>query len=152
MELNGNSEVVYQGNGIFDSRVTGYKSYNSDSEAEFLRTIAQLKSTTQKFTFATKVKVSDILNLLDIRLEHRDLFRYGVSAHFDFVLFDYMKRPLLVVEICGEEHLIEPTVLANDLKKVLICIEHNLKIVPIFNSDVRRYNEVKNVVMSTLKS
>lgn len=152
MELNGNSDVVYQGNSIFDSRVAGYKSYNSDSEAEFLRTIAQLKSTTQKFTFGIKPKVSDILDLLKIRAEHKDLFRYGVSAHFDFVLFDYMKRPLLVVEICGEEHLNEPSVLANDLKKVLICIKHNLKIVPIFNSDVRRYNEVKKIIMKTLRS
>jgi len=42
--------------------------------------------------------------------------------------------------------------MANDLKKVKICIEHNMKIIPIFNQDVRRYNEIKNVLLTSLKS
>lgn len=152
MNMNGDFEVRLQEESDFKSKVDGFKVYNSDSESEFIRTIAQLKSTHQKFNFLPKTKVSDILNLMKIKEKDRELFRYALKAHFDFVLLDYMNRPLLVVEVCGYEHLTDPTTMANDLKKVKICIEHNMKIIPIFNQDVRRYNEIKNVLLNSLKS
>lgn len=152
MNMNGDFEVRLQEESDFKSKVDGFKVYNSDSESEFIRTIAQLKSTHQKFNFLPKTKVSDILNLIKIKEKDRELFRYALKAHFDFVLLDYMNRPLLVVEVCGYEHLTDPTTMANDLKKVKICIEHNMKIIPIFNQDVRRYNEIKNVLLNSLKS
>lgn len=150
VEMNGNADVTYQENDVFDSRVKGYKQYSTDSENEFLKTIAQLKSTTQKFTVQTKARVTDVLDLLKVRDKDRELFRYGISAHFDFVLYDHMKRPLLAVEICGDEHFTDPAVMANDLKKVKICLEHNMKIMPILNADVRRYIEIKKAIINTL--
>lgn len=152
MNLNGDYEVRLQDENEFKSKVDGFKIFNSESETEFIRTIAQLKSTNHKFNFLPKSRISDILNLIKIKEKDRDLFHYAIKAHFDFVLLDYLNRPLLVVEVCGYEHLSDPITMANDLKKVKICIEHNMKIIPIFNQDVRRYNEIKSVLLNSLKA
>lgn len=152
MNLNGDYEVRLQDENAFKSKVDGFKIFNSESETEFIRTIAQLKSTNHKFNFLPKSRISDILNLIKIKEKDRDLFHYATKAHFDFVLLDYLNRPLLVVEVCGYEHLTDPITMANDLKKVKICIEHNMKIIPIFNQDVRRYNEIKSVLLNSLKA
>ena len=152
MNLNGDYEVRLQDENAFKSKVDCFKIFNSESETEFIRTIAQLKSTNHKFNFLPKSRISDILNLIKIKEKDRDLFHYATKAHFDFVLLDYLNRPLLVVEVCGYEHLTDPITMANDLKKVKICIEHNMKIIPIFNQDVRRYNEIKSVLLNSLKA
>ena len=150
VEMNGNSVVTHKENDAFDSRVTGFKHYSTDSETEFLKTIAQLKSTTQKFSVETKARVADVLDLHKVRERDRELFSYAIKAHFDFVLYDHTKRPLLAVEICGDEHFSDPAVMANDLKKVKVCLEHNMKIIPILNADVRRYIEIKKAIINTL--
>ena len=152
MNLNGDYEVSMQEESDFKTKVDGFKIFNSESETEFIRTIAQLKSTNHKFNFLPKTRLPDILELIKLREKDRELFNYASKAHFDFALLDYLNRPLLVVELCGYEHLTDPVTMANDLKKVKICIEHNMKIIPIFNQDVRRYNEIKSVLLNSLKA
>ncbi len=149
---NGDYDIIsedYIGN---ETKVIGYKTFNTESESEFIRTIAQLKSTNQKFKYIPKTRIGDILELMNLKNEDYDLFKYAIKSHFDFVLLDSYGRPMLVVEICGYEHLTDEITMANDLKKVKICVQHNLKILPIFNQDVRRYNEIKRALLSTLSA
>lgn len=149
MQYLGESEVTYNANEIFDSRTQGFRYYNSEAEQEFLQTISHLKSTNQQFTVATKVKITDILKL---DMTDAKLFRYGNSSHFDFVLFDYQKKPLLAIEVMGPEHYNDEKVLARDKMKKEICARHHLKLFEVKNDYVRRYNDIKAGIIGVLRS
>lgn len=150
VQSNGETEVKEQALGAFESRAYNTKQYNSASEAEFIQTLAHIKSSLQKFTFADKSRISDVLNLDVLKKEDKHLFHYGIKAHFDFVIFDHNKHPLLIIEICGDEHFNDPVVMANDKKKLEICKKYNIHLIFIKNEDVRRYNEIKKVMISKL--
>ncbi|MBS3972919.1 MAG: DUF2726 domain-containing protein [Erysipelotrichia bacterium] len=150
VQSNGETQIREQALDTFESRAYNTKKYNSESEAEFIQTLAQIKSSVQKFTFADKSRISDVLNLDILKKEDRSLFNYGIKAHFDFVVFDHNKHPLLIIEICGDEHFTDPVVMANDKKKLEICKKYNIHLIFIKNEDVRRYNEIKKVMISKL--
>lgn len=160
-EMNDFSELIYyvQKNGevevttfdrSFQSNAVHTKHYTSDSEAEFIQTLAQIKSSVQKFTFADKARISDVLNLDFLKRDEKHLFNYSIKAHFDFVIFDIYKRPMMIIEICGNEHFSDPVVIANDKKKVEICNKYNIKLIFVRNEDVRRYNEIKHIMITKL--
>jgi superfamily I DNA and/or RNA helicase len=149
MQHKGDSEVTYIEDEVFTARVKGFKYYNSEAEKEFLQTISQIKSTNQQFTIATKVKVTDIL-VMD--KSDYALFNYGNSSHFDFVIFDYLKKPLLAIEVMGPEHFSDEKVKARDNMKRKICEKHDLKLLEIKNDYVRRYNDIRSAIITLLKS
>jgi hypothetical protein len=149
MQMKGESEVTNQASSICTAKVKGFKYYNSESEKEFLQTISQFKSTNQQFMVVTKAKISDILEL---DKSDYSLFNYGNSSHFDFVLFDYQKKPLLAIEVVGPEHFSDDKVKARDAMKQKICNKHDLKLLIIKNDYVRRYNDIRNAIISILKS
>jgi hypothetical protein len=147
---NGESEVKYQGLDLFESRAKNVKIYNTNSESEFLQTLAQIKSSIQKFTFADKSKVSDVLNTEYLKQVDYELFNYSQWAHFDFIIFDHNKYPLVIFEICGDEHFNDPARVAKDKMKLELCERHNIKLIFIQNEDVRRYIEIKKLLISKL--
>lgn len=149
MHLRGDAHVEYRENNLFDSKVTGYKQLNTQSELEFLKTITHLKSIYRQFDIKSLKKVTDVLNITP---EQASLFGYANQAHFDFVLYDLSGKPLLVIEIMGNEHVSDPKVVKRDQMKKLICEKHNLKLITIPNENVRQYNLVKRMIIKTLEN
>jgi len=149
MYLKGETEVKYQENSLFDSKVTGYKQLNTQSELDFMKTITQLKSIYRQFEIKTLKKVTDVLQ---ISPDKEKLFGYANQAHFDFVLYDLMGKPLLAIEIMGSEHISDPKVVYRDKLKKEICDKHNLKLISIPNENVRQYNLIKKIILQTLKT
>lgn len=145
----GEREVSYKENEIFNSKVKNFKYYNTACEEEFLGTLMHLKTIFGQLQIAVKVKVSDVLNLDAVS---KKLFMYGNQAHFDFVVYDMMKKPLLAIEVMGLEHFSEAKVIERDERKQQICKQCNLKLITIHNDYVRRYQYIKNIILNTLKS
>lgn len=145
----GEMEVSYKENEIFNSKVKNFKYYNTACEEEFLGTLMHLKTIFGQLQIAVKVKVSDVLNLDAVS---KKLFMYGNQAHFDFVVYDMMKKPLLAIEVMGLEHFSEAKVIERDERKQQICKQCNLKLITIHNDYVRRYQYIKNIILNTLKS
>ena len=145
----GKLEVSYKENEIFNSKVKNFKYYNTACEEEFLGTLMHLKTVFGQLQVAVKVKVSDVLDLDSVS---KKLFIYGNQAHFDFVVYDMMKKPLLAIEVMGLEHFSEIKVRERDERKQEICRQCNLKLISIHNDYVRRYQYIKNIILNTLKS
>ena len=77
-----------------------------------------------------------------------DLFYTG---RFDFVV--YMRQgeaelPVLAIELDGKEHLEDAAVMARDRKKEAICAAHHLQMIRVENSYARRYNYMKDILIS----
>lgn len=66
-----------------------------------------------------KVRIADVLDLNRSGLTN-ELFRYGLQAHFDFVVVGDGDMPLFAVEFDGPGHE-APAAASNDLKKNAIC-------------------------------
>ena len=143
----GNYQVAYHENEVFTSKVKNFKYYNTKAEEEFLHTLLHIKSVYGQLHIQTKVKVSDVLDI-----SHSDamLFRYGNQAHFDFVVYDLMRKPLLAIEVIGSEHFSEQKVRERDRKKREICKSHDLRLITIRNDYVRRYSYIKDAIMKAL--
>ena len=110
----GKLEVSYKENEIFNSKVKNFKYYNTACEEEFLGTLMHLKTVFGQLQVAVKVKVSGVLDLDSVS---KKLFIYGNQAHFDFVVYDMMKKPLLAIEVMGLEHFSEIKVRERDERK-----------------------------------
>jgi hypothetical protein len=149
MAMKGESEIIEVEEDIFTSRVNGFKDFTTPSERELLKTIQHFRSTNQKFGIRLKPKVSDALM---IREDEEYLFNYSNSAHFDLLLIDNQDRPLMAIEVCGPEHNEDPKVIARDKKKAEICALRNLHLITIPNENVRKYNEIRQIIIDTLKS
>jgi hypothetical protein len=64
-----------------------------------------------------KVRVADVLNLPGNGLEN-DLFRFGLMAHFDFVVNNDKYEPLFAVEFDGPLHTTSDVQRARDKKRI----------------------------------
>ena len=149
MALKGDSEFIEVEEDMFSSRANGYRNFTTKSERELLKTVQHFRSTNQKFGIRLKPKITDILELLP---EEKYLFNYANAAHFDLLLTDNQDRPLMAIEVCGPEHYEDPIVMARDKKKAEICALRNLHLVIIPNENVRKYNEIRQIIIDTLKS
>lgn len=79
---------------------------------------------------------------------YNDLFYYG---RFDFVVYERQGKqdiPVLAIELDGKEHFEDEVVKNRDKKKNEICRAHNLQIIRVENSYARRYNHIKEILMS----
>lgn len=144
----GNVEVHYNENELFQSKVKNFKYYNTRSEEEFLTTLLHLKSVQGQLRIQSKVKITDVLQL---SRSDRALFTYGNQAHFDFVVYDLAYQPLLAIEVMGTEHYNNDKVIERDRKKQEICKLHNMQLLTIRNDYVRRYSYIKETIIQALK-
>jgi hypothetical protein len=85
-----------------------------------------------------KVRVADIVNI-DM-LNHRELGRYALQSHFDFVLIDENQQAVVAIEFDGPGHST-----SNDEKKNSICNQANL---PLFR--IYAFQEVREINAMTL--
>lgn len=84
-----------------------------------------------------KIPVKDTL-FLDQQME-KELFRYYLMAHFDFVLYDTSTlKPLCAVELDGKYHREDMSVIENDKKKNLICDQVSFKLLRIDSREVEK--------------
>ena len=56
--------------------------------------------------------------------------------------------PVLAIELDGKEHLEDAAVMARDRKKEAICAAHHLQMIRVENSYARRYNYMKDILIS----
>lgn len=147
MKHDGNYQVAYHENEVFTSKVKNFKYYNTKAEEEFLHTLLHIKSIYRQLHIQTKVKITDVLH---ISSSEQSLFRYGNQAHFDFVVYDLMKKPLLAIEVIGSEHFNAQKVKERDRKKQAICKAHDLRLITIRNDYVRRYSYIKDAIIKAM--
>lgn len=77
-----------------------------------------------------------------------DLF---YSGRFDFVVYEKngeQEIPLLAIELDGKEHFDDQVVKNRDKKKKEICEAHDLQLIRVENSYARRYNYIKEILIS----
>ena len=55
---------------------------------------------------------------------------------------------MLAIELDGKEHFTDEVVKRRDKKKNEICALHNLQIIRVENSYARRYNHIKEFLLS----
>lgn len=83
-----------------------------------------------------KVRVADIINIS--ALDQRNLGKYALQAHFDFVLIDENHKAVVAIEFDGPGH--NPV---NDIKKDTICIQAGLPLIRLYAFEkIRGINEI----------
>lgn len=73
------------------------------------------------------------------------------SGRFDFVVYEKQgkrEKLILVNELDGKEHFTDEVVKKRNKKKNDICAAHNLQIIRVKNSCARRYNHIKEILVS----
>lgn len=132
------------------SRALGIKPYSTETEDAFLQTLNHaldnILYTDMKCSVEREVAISQVFKE---NVPYVDLFYTG---RFDFVIFqrDYnrQKMPILAIELDGKEHVEDEVVRARDEKKNEICRSHGFELIRVENSYARRYNFIKDVLIS----
>lgn len=73
------------------------------------------------------------------------------AGRFDFVVYEKngeQEIPLLAIELDGKEHFDDAVVKNRDKKKKEICEAHDLQLIRVENSYARRYNYIKEILIS----
>lgn len=122
------------------------KSNNSSSEREFYKTVSQVLSNSENLS----VKRNVAMNKLFVTFEEKNK-EYYENAEFDFVIFDN-KRPVLIIELDGDEHYQDQATKYRDKRKELICKAEGCKILRISNQYSLHYELIKKVVMDMAKN
>lgn len=127
-----------------------YRQYNTAKEKELLETINQILSLGDTYTIEKQVKISDVLN----QFTKPELFDYGSKAVFDFVIFKKNLNdeiPVLVIELDGDEHSNDESVIQRDHMKEKICKDNDINLIRIPNDYTRRYVFIKDILIKILK-
>ena len=97
-----------------------------------------------------KIRLADIFNISKDKTDN-DLFYYGLSSHFDFVIFtkDNLK-PMFAIELDGNNHRKDKRVIANDIKKNSLCDIYNFPIVRISSRDKISELKIKDIINNSL--
>ncbi|MBQ9766615.1 MAG: DUF2726 domain-containing protein [Lachnospiraceae bacterium] len=147
VKSNGVSEVTPKD---VTSRALGIKPYSTETEEAFLQTLNHaldnILYTDMKCSVEREVAISQVFKE---NVPYVDLFYTG---RFDFVIYqrDYnrQKMPILAIELDGKEHVEDDIVRARDEKKNEICRSHGFELIRVENSYARRYNYIKDVLIS----
>ena len=132
-----------------NSRALGIKPFSTETEEAFLKSLTHAMSniqlTSNRYRIRKEVPISQVF---EENLGNIDLFYTG---RFDFVIYE--KRgtgefPILAIELDGKEHFSEEAVRYRDMKKDAICQKHNLQLIRVENSYARRYNYIKEMLVS----
>lgn len=99
-----------------------------------------------------KIRIADIFNISPYKID-KELFYYGLSSHFDFVIFtkDNLK-PRFAIELDGNKHYKDKRVIANDDKKNSLCNIYNFPIVRISSKDKISYIKIKDIIYNNLEN
>jgi len=132
------------------SRALGIKPYSTETEAAFLENvnhaIDNIMPERVRYIVQREVGISQVFQE---NLSGADLF---YSGRFDFVVYERHGRsndlPILAIELDGKEHFDDETVMARDRKKADICRKHGFELIRIENSYARRYQYIKDILIS----
>ena len=143
---NGKSEVTQK---LANSRALGVKPFSTATEEAFLQNLTHALGniwlTQSRYTVQKEVAISQVF---ENNKGYNDLF---YSGRFDFVVYERQGGqdiPVLAIELDGKEHFEDEVVKVRDKKKNEICKQHNLQIIRVENSYARRYNHIKEILMS----
>lgn len=132
-----------------NSRALGVKPFSTATEEAFLANLTHALEniwlSQSRFTIQKEVAISQVF---EDNSSYNDLF---YSGRFDFVVYERLGRsemPVLAIELDGKEHFEDEVVKLRDKKKNDICRAHNLQIIRVENSYARRYNHIKEILMS----
>jgi len=142
VKTNGTSVVVP----VRSSESFGLKSYDTKAESDFFKTISHITTTVKNIEFKSKVKISTAFENVFVRDKE-----FYFKGEFDFVVYDKStKLPILVIEVDGNEHILNEVSIANDRKKERICKDNKIRIIRIPNHYVKRYELIKEWLVKTL--
>ncbi len=143
---NGESHVTEKKS---NSRALGVKPFSTAVEEAFLQNLTHALEniwlSQSKYSIKKEVAISQVFQ---DNVNYSDLF---YSGRFDFVVYEKMGRqeiPVLAIELDGKEHFSDEVVKNRDRKKNEICAAHNLQIIRVENSYARRYNHIKEILLS----
>lgn len=131
------------------SRALGVKPFSTATEEAFLanlnHALENIWLTQSRYSVKKEVAISHVFSENE---DYDDLF---YSGRFDFVVYEKLpeaEMPLLAIELDGKEHYDDASVKARDLRKEKICRSHNLQLIRVENSYARRYNHIKEILIS----
>ena len=143
---NGESQVTQK---KANSRALGVKPFSTATEEAFLENLnhalENIWLSQNKYQIQKEVAISQVFQ---DNISYNDLF---YSGRFDFVVYEKVGRqqiPVLAIELDGKEHFSDEVVKNRDKKKNAICAAHNLQIIRVENSYARRYNHIKEILLS----
>ena len=143
---NGTSTVTPK---MANSRALGVKPFSSITEEAFLRNLSHalenIWMTQSRYLVHKEVPISHVFWENDTC---NDLF---YSGRFDFLVYEKngeQEIPLLAIELDGKEHFDDAVVKNRDKKKKEICEAHDLQLIRVENSYARRYNYIKEILIS----
>lgn len=146
VKSNGRCQVTQK---TVNSRALGVKPFSTATEEAFLQNLnhalENIWLSQSRFTVHKEVAISHVFQ---DNFDYNDLF---YSGRFDFVVYEQMQQqeiPVLAIELDGKEHFSDEIVMQRDRKKNEICRAHNLQIIRVENSYARRYNHIKNILIS----
>lgn len=143
---NGQSQVTPQ---KANSRALGVKPFSTATEEAFLQNLTHALEniwlTQSRYSIQKEVAISQVF---ENNISYNDLF---YSGRFDFVVYERQVNrdiPVLAIELDGKEHINNEVVKLRDKKKDDICKAHHLQIIRVENSYARRYNHIKDILLS----
>lgn len=143
---NGESHVTQK---KANSRALGVKPFSTATEEAFLENLTHALSniwlSQSKYSIQKEVAIAQVFHE---NVNYSDLF---YSGRFDFVVYEKQGKqqiPVLAIELDGKEHFTDEVVKNRDRKKNEICAAHNLQIIRVENSYARRYNHIKEILLS----
>jgi len=132
-----------------NSRALGVKPFSTATEEAFLENLSHALGniwlSQNKYSIQKEVPIAQVFQ---DNTNYSDLF---YSGRFDFVVYEKIGRqnfPVLAIELDGKEHYTDEVVKNRDRKKNEICEAHNLQIIRVENSYARRYNHIKEILLS----
>lgn len=132
-----------------NSRALGVKPFSTATEEAFLENLTHALTniwlSENKYIVRKEVAIAHVFQ---DNINYSDLF---YSGRFDFVVYQKQGRheiPILAIELDGKEHFTDEVVRKRDEKKNEICRVHNLQIIRVENSYARRYNHIKEILVS----
>lgn len=146
VKRNGQSQVTGK---QANSRALGVKPFSTATEEAFManlnHALENIWLSQSRFQVKKEVAISQVFQ---DNLNYSDLFYTG---RFDFVVYERQGEediPVLAIELDGKEHFEDEVVRNRDRKKNEICRAHNMQIIRVENSYARRYNHIKDILIS----
>ncbi len=143
---NGESQVTQK---RANSRALGVKPFSTKTEEAFLanlnHALENIWLSQNRFSVKKEVAISQVF---ENNVNYSDLF---YSGRFDFVVYERRGQdeiPVLAIELDGKEHFEDEAVKNRDRKKNEICRAHNMQVIRVENSYARRYNHIKEILIS----
>lgn len=132
-----------------NSRALGVKPFSTVTEEAFLENLSHALGniwlSQNRYSIQKEVPIAQVFQ---DNTSYSDLF---YSGRFDFVVYEKIGKqqfPVLAIELDGKEHYTDEVVKNRDKKKNEICKAHNLQIIRVENSYARRYNHIKEILLS----